>query len=59
MANASHKGSSNKNSTAEMNVDMEQIPTEGYEHGDMTEELVNPEALERPAEDESNSEKAE
>ncbi|HEY9698703.1 MAG TPA: hypothetical protein V6D10_15680 [Trichocoleus sp.] len=55
MANASHKGSSNKNSTAEMNVDMDQIPTEGYEHGDLDEELVNPEATERPAEDESNS----
>mgnify|MGYP004478258243 CR=1 FL=1 len=59
MANASHKGSSNKNSTAEMNVDMDQIPTEGYEHGDMTEELANPEALERPAEDESGSDEAE
>lgn len=55
MANASHKGSSNKNSTAEMNVDMDQIPTEGYEHRDLDEELVNPEATERPAEDESNS----
>jgi hypothetical protein len=58
MANASHKGSSNKNSTAEMNVDMDQIPTEGYEHGDMNEELVNPEALERPNENESDSDQS-
>ncbi|MBD1850506.1 hypothetical protein [Leptolyngbya sp. FACHB-711] len=62
MAKASHKGTGNKNSVEELNVDQEQIPTEtGYPYNDHGEESVNPAALERgetPTE-EQNSEQSE